>query len=91
MYKLIIIILLTLSSNVLANKVNIHDELTVTLEKIRIHNDVPAMAVAIISSGEIIYIKGFGFLDEIKDKPTTKKSLFRIASISKPVTAQAIM
>lgn len=83
--------LLTLSSNILANKVDTANELTVTLEKIRIHNDVPAMAVAIISSGETTYIKGFGFLDEIKENPTTKESLFRIASISKLFTAQAIM
>jgi CubicO group peptidase (beta-lactamase class C family) len=91
MYKLIIIIFLTLSSTVLANQVNTHDELTVTLERIRTQNDVPAMAVAIISAGEVTYIKGFGFLDETKDKPTTQKSLFRTASISKLFTAQAIM
>lgn len=71
MYIFIITILLTLSSNVLANKVNTHDELTVTLEKIRIQNVVPAMAVAIISSGEITYIKGFGSLDEIQTYNTT--------------------
>jgi CubicO group peptidase (beta-lactamase class C family) len=83
--------LLTLSSNVFANKVNSHDELTDSLEKIRIQNDIPAMAVAIISSGEVTYIKGFGYLDEVKEQPTTKESLFRIASISKLFTAQAIM
>jgi CubicO group peptidase (beta-lactamase class C family) len=83
--------LLTLSSNVLANKVNTDNELTTTLEKIRVQNDIPAMAVAIINSGEVTYSKGFGFLDEEKLKPTTKNSLFRIASISKLFTAQAIM
>jgi CubicO group peptidase (beta-lactamase class C family) len=83
--------LFILSPSVFANKVSTDDELTVTLEKIRIQNDVPAMAVSIISSGEIIYIKGFGFLDEIKETPTTKETLFRIASISKLFTAQAIM
>jgi CubicO group peptidase (beta-lactamase class C family) len=91
MYKLIIIMLLAVSFNVLANKANTYKELTVTLEKIRIQNDIPAMAVAIISSGEVTYSKGFGFLDEEKLKPTTKESLFRIASISKLFTAQAIM
>lgn len=91
MYKLILIILLTFSSSVLANKENAHNELTVILEKIRVQNDIPAMAVAIISSGKVTYSKGFGFLDEAKLQPTTKKSLFRIASISKLFTAQAIM
>lgn len=91
MYKLIITMLLTLSSNVLASKESSHDELTVTLEQIRIKNNIPSMAVAIISSGEVTYIKGFGFLDEMKTKPTTGESLFRIASISKLFTAQAVM
>ncbi|MBA6390946.1 beta-lactamase family protein [Colwellia sp. BRX10-3] len=91
MYKLIITMLLTLSSNVLASKENSHDELTVTLEQIRIKNDIPSMAVAIISSGEVTYIKGFGFLDEMQTQPTTDESLFRIASISKLFTAQAVM
>ena len=89
--KLIIIILLSLSFSVLANKVSTDNKLTVTLEKIRMQNDVPAMVVAIISSGKITYIKGFGFLDEVKKVPTTKNTLFRIASISKLFTAQAIM
>jgi CubicO group peptidase (beta-lactamase class C family) len=83
--------LLTISSNVLANKEGSHDELTATLEQIRIKNNIPSMAVAIISSGEVTYIKGFGFLDAMQTKPTTDESLFRIASISKLFTAQAIM
>jgi len=91
MNKLITIMLLMLSSNVVANNENTHDELTVILEKIRMQNDIPAMAVAIISSGEVTYIKGFGFIDDDKMKSATKTSLFRVASISKLFTAQAIM
>lgn len=83
--------LLTISSNVIAGKANTQGELTATLEKIRTQNSIPSMAVAVISSGEVTYIKGFGFLDEMKTKPTTSESLFRIASISKLFTAQAIM
>lgn len=91
MYKLIIVILFTLSSNVFANKLNTQETLNITLERIRTQNDIPAMAVVIISSGEVSFIQGFGFLDDTKLKPTTKDSLFRIASISKIFTAQAIM
>lgn len=75
----------------LANTVKTHDELSTALEKIRIKNDIPSMSVAIITSGEITYIKGFGFLDKKQKKATTGESLFRIASISKLFTAQAIM
>jgi CubicO group peptidase (beta-lactamase class C family) len=90
-YKLIIVILFTLSSNVFANELNTKEELNITLENIRIQNNIPAMAVVIISSGEVSFIQGFGFLDDAKLKPTTKDSLFRVASISKLFTAQAIM
>ena len=91
MYKLILIILLSLSSNVFANEATIHDELTATLDNIRVKNNIPSMAVAIITSGEITYIEGFGFIDEEQEKATNSESLFRIASISKLFTAQAIM
>jgi len=91
MYKLILIMLINISFSVLANKVNIHDELTIALEEFRIESNIPSMAVAIISSGEITYTKGFGFLDVMQTKPATDQSLFRIASISKLFTAQAIM
>jgi CubicO group peptidase (beta-lactamase class C family) len=90
-YKFIIVILFTFSSTVFANKLNTQQVLNITLENLRVRNDIPAMAVVIISSGEVTFIQGFGFLDEAKLKPTTKDSLFRIASISKLFTAQAIM
>ncbi|WP_444944768.1 serine hydrolase domain-containing protein [Microbulbifer sp. ZKSA006] len=91
MYKLILTILFLASSSALANKAIIHDELTLTLENIRIKNDIPSMSVAVITSGEVTYIKGFGFIDEEQKKATNSESLFRTASISKLFTAQAIM
>jgi len=90
-YKIIILMFLSFSSNVFASENNTLEELTASLEKTRIENNIPSLAVAIISSGEVTYIKGFGFLDEIKTKPTSEDTLFRIASISKLFTAQAIM
>lgn len=91
MYKLILTVFFFISSNVLANTVNVQEELTATLENIRIQNDIPSMAVAIITSGELTYIKGFGFLDDEDKKPTNSASLYRTASISKLFTAQAVM
>ncbi|WP_404340297.1 serine hydrolase domain-containing protein [Pseudoalteromonas mariniglutinosa] len=91
MYKLITAVLFFFSLNVFANEVNSHSNLTNYLEKIRTQNDIPAMAVAVITSGEVGYIKGFGYVDEQLTEPTTDESLFRIASISKLFTAQAIM
>lgn len=78
-------------SGVFTVEVKTYDELTATLEEIRQANHIPAMAVAVISSGEVSYIKGFGYINENKAKPTTQNTSFRIASISKLFTAQAIM
>lgn len=61
------------------------------LDEVRINNDIPAMAVTIITNGEISYAKGFGFLEENSTNSVTENSLFRIASISKLFTAQAII
>lgn len=90
-YKLIIVIIFTLSFSVFADKLSTQKKLNITLENLRVQNDIPAMAVVIVSSGEVSFMKGFGFLDDAQLKPTTKDSLFRIASISKLFTAQAIM
>jgi CubicO group peptidase (beta-lactamase class C family) len=82
---------LVLPYNTFSNQLNTHDELTDTLDKIRIQNNISAMAVAISSNGKVTYMKGFGYLDELGLKPKTKDSLFRITSISKLFTAQAVM
>jgi len=91
MYKLVIIIGLALSANVFANSASTNAQLTAALEEIQKTNHIPAMAVAIISAGEVSYIKGFGYIDANKTKATTSATSFRIASISKLFTAQAIM
>ena len=41
--------------------------------------------------GRLVYARGFGYADIGKKQPVTPKSLFRIASISKPITAVAIL
>jgi CubicO group peptidase (beta-lactamase class C family) len=51
---------------------------------------VPGMSVAIASHTEIIYQRAFGFANLDKKEPVTGSSLFRIASVTKPITATAI-
>ncbi|WP_235407853.1 serine hydrolase domain-containing protein [Pseudoalteromonas sp. SMS1] len=68
-----------------------YDNLTSSLEDTRVQNSIPAMSVAIITSGKVTYIKGFGFLDKAQKIATDPNTLYRIASITKLFTAQAIM
>jgi N-acyl-D-amino-acid deacylase len=54
-------------------------------------NRVPGAAVAVTRQGRLIYAKGFGWADVIGKHPMAPDSLFRIASLSKAITACAIM
>jgi CubicO group peptidase (beta-lactamase class C family) len=51
---------------------------------------VPGFSVAIGSAGKIIYQDAFGVADREKNEPLTPMHLFRIASVSKPITSTAI-
>ncbi|HEY8749033.1 MAG TPA: serine hydrolase domain-containing protein [Tepidisphaeraceae bacterium] len=52
---------------------------------------VPGASLAVARHGKLIYARGFGFADVDKQEPVKPDSLFRIASVSKPFTAAAIM
>lgn len=47
---------------------------------------IPGVAVGIVQDGKIIYEKGFGVRESGKKDPVTPKTLFAIASITKPLT-----
>lgn len=52
---------------------------------------VPGGSLAIVKDGKVVYARGFGLADKEKKTPVQPESLFRIASISKPITAVAIL
>jgi len=52
---------------------------------------VPAAALAVVRKGKIVYARGFGYADLAGKTPTRPDALFRIASVSKPITSAAIM
>lgn len=52
---------------------------------------VVGAALAISDRGRLVHARGFGYADLGERQPVEPTSLFRIASISKPVTAMAIM
>ncbi len=51
---------------------------------------VPGVSVAIARHGSLVYAEGFGLADAKTGEKVTPASLFRIASVSKPLTAVAI-
>lgn len=49
------------------------------------------VALGVVVDGEIVYLKGFGYADEKSETKVDVETMFRWASISKPVTAIAAM
>ena len=49
----------------------------------------PGAALAVARNGKLVYARGFGYADVEKREAVQPNALFRIASISKPVTAVA--
>lgn len=52
---------------------------------------IPGLSVAVTQEGRLILTRGYGYADIANREPVRAESLFRIASISKPITAVAIL
>lgn len=52
---------------------------------------VPGAALAIARDGKLVYAKGFGWADTDGKRPATPTTKFGLASLSKPLTATAIL
>jgi N-acyl-D-amino-acid deacylase len=52
---------------------------------------IPGGAVAVVKDGRLIYSRGYGYSDLENATPTAADALFRLASISKPITAVATL
>jgi CubicO group peptidase (beta-lactamase class C family) len=55
------------------------------------HYNVPGVSIALIQGGGIAWAKGYGVLDLTSKTPVTPKTLFEAASLSKTVTAVAVL
>jgi CubicO group peptidase (beta-lactamase class C family) len=54
-------------------------------------NSVPGIGAAVLLEGEPVWSAGFGMADLENSSPATSLTLFRLGSISKPITAVAIL
>ena len=62
-----------------------------TISKFMSANSVPGLSAAVVLNGQRVWSEGFGFADLENNVPTTAQTLFRLASVSKPITATAAM
>ncbi|MCS6903366.1 MAG: beta-lactamase family protein [Candidatus Bipolaricaulota bacterium] len=66
-------------------------ELDRLMARFMIQHHVVGGALAVAKDGRLIYARGFGFSDKETNQSVQPDSLFRIASVSKPITAVAAL
>lgn len=66
-------------------------QIEAAVSKFMVSTHVPGLSVAVIENGEYEWAQGFGFADLENNVPASEHSLFRLGSISKPLTAAAAM
>ncbi|HYW80254.1 MAG TPA: serine hydrolase domain-containing protein [Thermoguttaceae bacterium] len=54
-------------------------------------HDIPGGAVAVAKDGRLLLSRGYGWADVERREPVEPEALFRIASVSKPITALALL
>jgi N-acyl-D-amino-acid deacylase len=52
---------------------------------------IPGGALAVLKDGRLVYARGYGWADRERQIRVRPDSLFRIASVSKPITAAAVL
>jgi CubicO group peptidase (beta-lactamase class C family) len=62
-----------------------------TIEQMMARFRIPGVSVAVIRDYEIHWAKGYGLADVESKAPVDERTMFQAASISKPVTAMAVM
>lgn len=53
--------------------------------------NIPGASVAVAKNGKLVLARGYGYADKEAKTPVQPDSMFRIASISKPITGAAIL
>jgi CubicO group peptidase (beta-lactamase class C family) len=67
------------------------DRLRATIRRLLDSAQVVSMAVAVARDGEVLWEEGFGHADLARRVPATPTTLYSVASITKPITATAVM
>lgn len=62
-----------------------------SIEQMMKETNTTALAVAVIEECELKWCKGYGITDKVSNNEVNTKTLFQAASISKPITAMAVM
>lgn len=61
------------------------------IERAIAEDDLPSVTVAVAKDGAVVWAQGFGYADLQRRIPATPETMYSLASISKPMTATALM
>lgn len=88
-YRLIpsLLVLISLAFSATAEELSFEE----WIEQERETRHIPAIGLAIIQGGEIVFAEGFGHTDLETGKEATGETIFRVGSVSKTVTATALL
>ena len=67
------------------------DEIEKAVSAFMSAHSVPGISIAIVQGGQPVWSSGFGLSDLEDSAPATSSTLYRLGSISKPITAVAIL
>jgi serine beta-lactamase-like protein LACTB, mitochondrial len=70
-----------------AEKAQVED----AVSKFMAANHAPGVSAAIVENGQLVWSEGFGMADLENSVPATSRTLYRLGSVSKPLTATAAM
>ena len=75
----------------LVKKTTVAEAFDPAMEAFMAARKVPGGALAVVKDRRLVYARGYGWADRDKKIPVNPGSLFRIASVSKPITAVAVL
>lgn len=67
------------------------EQIQLAISKFMSANHVPGLSAAVVMNGEYVWSDGFGMADLENSVPATSLTLYRLGSISKPLTATGAM
>ena len=60
------------------------------VEKMSLFN-IPGLSIAVVRNDKLVHVRSFGYSDKEANKPAANSDLYRIASVSKPITLVTIL
>lgn len=85
------LVLLAICARAPAQATPLAEELRTRIERALARQSIVGLAAAIAEDGRLVYAGAFGFEDRERRIPATEATMFRWASVSKPLTAVAAM